>query len=264
MYQSIQVAIAVLLLSSLNLLLSAIAGAVEPLEPTGKRILTTYSNGVTAIAVEETTDKKGQFYNIYEIYNVYEAREEGKLRGRFNITSIRRDQTYTYLAGVFTDICTGQISIRRPNPESGLPIVAQVTWVIPNRGVHRQKQGCPVPNRHSFQINLPEALPKANDRGDFTNANSTTFLSESGIYVWTRWQVVAADGVLNCRDQPNGVVKHSYQTGQIINKLGREMLDGRNIVELPDGSSWLRTKEKCFVRASDRWIKPVSLPTRIW
>jgi hypothetical protein len=254
-------AIAVVLLSAVKLLLlPAIVSAVKPTE---KWIHTTYSNGVTTIAVAETTGK-GEFYSKYETV------EGGKpIFGWLNIDSIRQDKTYTYLSGKFIDTCTGQISIRRPNPQSGLPIVAEVTWVVTRqpisfRNIEPQNQDCRVPKGQKFQLNLPEALPKANSQGNFTNANSNTFLSESGTYAWTQWQVISPDGVLNCRDKPNGVVKHSYRKGQIISKLGREMLDGRNIVELPDGSSWLRTKERCFVRASDRLIKPVSLPASNW
>ncbi|MBM0745274.1 hypothetical protein JOY44_27775 (plasmid) [Phormidium sp. CLA17] len=259
MYQHAQASIAVFLLSSLKMLLvSAIEGAAEPTE---KWIHTTYSNRVTTIAVVEMTGK-GQFYSVYE------TMENGKpIRGQLNITSIRRDKTYTYLSGMFSDTCTGRISIRRPNPQAGLPMVAQVNWIVTRESVnfiHPHNQDCKVLKGQKFQLNLLEALPKANNRGDFTNANSNTFLGESGIYTWTQWQVVSADGMLNCRDQPNGVVKYSYRKGQIISKLGREMLDGRNLVELPDGSSWLRTKEKCCVRASDRLIKTVSLPTQNW
>jgi len=256
--KSVQDAIAIVLLSAVKLLLPTIVDAAEQNE---KWIHTTYSNGVTTIAVAETTGKE-------KFHSQYETMENGQsIWGRLNITSIRQDKTYTYLSGLFKDTCTGRISIRRPNPQSGRPMVAQVTWVVTHEPVNftaPNQQDCKVPKGQRFQLNLPEALPKANNRGDFTNTNSNTFLSETGIYTWTQWQVVSPDGVLNCRDQPNGVVKYSYRKGQIIGQFGGEMLVGRNLVELPDGSSWLRTKEKCFVRASDRWIKPISLPTQNW
>lgn len=252
--------IAVTLLSSQAMLWSsALAGFAS-----SDWVHTTYSNGVTTIAVAEHTEK-GQYHSRYQ--TVVNGQP---LAGWLGIDRIQRDKTFTYLSGTFSDTCTGQISIRRPNPESGLPIVAQVTWVVTRqpvnfRPVKPPNQDCEVPVGQKFRLNLPEALPRPDHRGEFTNANSNTFLSDNGaIYTWTQWQVVSTDGYLNCRDRPAGAVKHSYRTGQILGKLGREMLDGRNLLEMPDGSSWLKTQKKCYVRASDRFLKPVSLPRKNW
>ncbi|HIK14895.1 MAG TPA: hypothetical protein IGS53_06320 [Leptolyngbyaceae cyanobacterium M33_DOE_097] len=104
-------------------------------------------------------------------------------------------------------------------------MVAQVTWIVTRqpvsfREIKPQNQDCRVPNGRKFQLNLPEALPKANNQGNFTNANSNTFLSESGTYAWTQWPVISADGVLNCREQPNGIVQHSTGKGRLSVRWG--------------------------------------------
>ncbi|PZO43284.1 MAG: hypothetical protein DCF19_04860 [Pseudanabaena frigida] len=147
--------------------------------------------------------------------------------------------------------------------------MAQVTWVVtgqaaPNYLNKPQDRYCDAPVGQQFYLDLPEALPKSDRGGEFTNATSNTFYSEGAFYTWTEWQVVSDDGMLNCRDRPDGAIQYSYRKGQIVGKLGREILDGKNLVELPNGSSWLRTNQKCYVRASDHYLMPVSLPSQGW
>ncbi len=262
MYKEIRVAIAVSFLFSFKALL---LWSEEPsfAQTTSDWIHTTYSNGVTTIAVAEKTE--GSQY-----YNAYRTVVAGKpIFGRFHFDHIHHGKTYTELSGSFQDVCMGEINIRRPNRQSGLPIVAQVTWVVTGQAPLNylnkpQNHHCNVPAGQQFQLDLPEALPKPDRRGEFTNATSNTFFGEGAFYTWSKWQVLSADGELNCRVQPNGAIQHTYRKGEIIGKLGRERLDGNNLVELPNGSSWLRTKQRCYVRASDRYLKPVALPTKNW
>ncbi len=236
-------------------------------------IYSTYSNGVTTIGVAEDLE-------VGHLYSGYETLVEGEtIHGQFKIDHIHSDQTYTYLTGTFIDLCTGEISIRRPNPETRLPIVAQVTWIVNRQPVDfnyrtinpknasSQNQNCKVPNGQPFQLNLPEAIPEADNRGEFTRVNSRTFFSfdTRAFYTWTQWQVVVTKAGLACRDQADdGAIQRSYRSGDIITKFGREMLEGPNLTELPDGTTWLKTQENCYVRASDRYLEPVSLPTKFW
>ncbi len=257
-------AIAGLLLSLLPSLLGTPQDVALAHAPTNW-IHTTYSNGVTAIAVAETTQERD---------NIYKTVVNGQpVLGWFRLSDIHHGKTHTDLSGVFEDICSGSIHIRRPNRQAGRPIVAEVTWVVTRQAVlsHRNRNNgdlskpsaCNVPLGQKFKLNLPEALPHPNKRGEFTNATSNTFLSEVyDFYAWPQWIVISADQVLNCRKQPNGAIQQTYRRGQIIRKLGREMLDGRSLIELPNGSAWLRTQQKCYVRASDRDLQPASLPMR--
>ncbi|MEM6433443.1 MAG: hypothetical protein AAF773_06245 [Cyanobacteria bacterium P01_D01_bin.115] len=256
-------AIAALLLSSLK----ACYWISEP-----NWIYSTYSNGTTTIGLAEDLEV-GHRYSGYEIVIGGE-----KIYGEFHIDHIHSDQTYTYFTGTFIDFCTGEISIRRPQPQSELPMVAQVTWIVNRQPVdfnyrstlpnddRSQNQDCTVPNGQKIQLNLPEAVPQPDSQGEFTRDNSRTFLLEGrDFYVWPQWRVLAHEAQLDCHGQPDDeVIQYSYQSGEIITKFGGEMLEGSNLIKLSDGTSWLKTQEKCYVRASNRHLAPVSLPTKFW
>lgn len=102
--------------------------------------------------------------------------------------------------------------------------------------------------------NTAKNLPRPNRQGDFTAANANTHMSQTnGLVTWLNWRVVSKDGELNCRATPNGTIRRVYRSGDRLTADTR----GANAIVLSNGSPWLLTRDRCYVRANSRYIQPI-------
>jgi hypothetical protein len=142
--------------------------------------------------------------------------------------------------------CTGTIEMNRQSLGRTPGLTMTVVWTTTGGNQ------CPSIGK-TFRMVLPEALPVANAQGDYRQA-------------WGRWQVVSADGKLNCRATPNGTVIHTFKQGEEI------VLDGRlnPTITINNGRPWLYVPyvgypyseanyKPCYVRANSQYISPNSL-----
>ncbi|MGB8702335.1 MAG: hypothetical protein WCD18_23200 [Thermosynechococcaceae cyanobacterium] len=142
--------------------------------------------------------------------------------------------------------CTGAIAMNRRAIGAVRGMDLEVRWTVTGGNQ------CPAIGK-TFAMTLPEALPVADNRGDYTQS-------------WGRWQVTSADGKLNCRATPNGTVIHTFRRGDEI------FLDGRlgQTISLHKGSPWMYVPylsypysdanyKPCYVRANVNYIEPLSI-----
>ncbi len=99
-------------------------------------------------------------------------------------------------------------------------------------------------------------LPSPNRRGDFHARNANTYLSETnGMVTWPTWRVVSSDRELNCRATPNGRITRVYVAGR--DRVRAELRGGNAFVNASNGTPWLLTRDRCYVRANSQYIQPV-------
>jgi hypothetical protein len=186
-------------------------------------------------------------------------------RGDIKINRIEGGAGHVFYSGTFDDFhlgpdteqtCTGDILLDRTGANGVAPQVSlRVKWTV------KGGTNCPSAVGDTFEVQLMESLPQADRNGNYTSRNATTAIGETnGPYTWPIWSVIAADGKLNCRATPEvaGKVTFTYKTGDRFDTRNR----GANSLETAtDGTTWLKVPpKKCFVRASDRAVKPVSIP----
>ena len=213
------------------------------------------SNGKTTIVLNESanppTATRSGFY--------FTESAGRQWMGQVNITSVDAGAGHIYYTGTFQDrtvgagnplTCTGNIRISRQSPGVASRVGAQATWQITGG------TGCPSVGQ-TFDLTLQEPLPQPDRQGDFTAANSNTWMSETnGTVTWQAWRVVSPDGQLNCRTAPNGSIKQVYSANTQIQPDTR----GGNAFTMSSGSSWMLTRNGCYVRANSRYIQPASVP----
>lgn len=168
--------------------------------------------------------------------------------------NVEGSSTNLFYQGTFEDSplrnsrikCTGTIAMNRREIDARRGMNLAVSWTVTGGNQ------CPAIGQ-TFTMTLPEALPVASDRGDY-------------IQSWGRWQVVSADGQLNCRATPNGNVLHTFKRGDEI------FLDGRlgDTISMHNGSPWMYVPylgypyrdanyKPCYVRANVQYIAPLSI-----
>ena len=213
------------------------------------------SNGKTTIVLNESADSSASARSGF-----YFTETAGRQwMGQINITSVDAGAGHTYYNGTFQDrtmgpgsalTCTGNLRISRQNPGVADRISAQTTWQVTGGS------GCPSIGQ-TFNLVLQEPLPQPDRQGDFNATNSNTWMSETnGEVTWQAWRVVSSDGQLNCRTTPNGSVKQVYTTNSQVQPDTR----GGSAFSTQNGSSWMLTRNGCYVRANSRYIRPVSIP----
>lgn len=107
----------------------------------------------------------------------------------------------------------------------------------------------------NFATAQQSSFPRPNRQGDFTPGNANTFLSETnGFVTWPYWLVVSSDGELNCRQAPNGRITKVYYSGR--NTVRAELRGGNAFVTASNGAPWLLTRDRCYVRANNQYIRP--------
>lgn len=141
--------------------------------------------------------------------------------------------------------CTGTLDILDNLPGQRF----SVTWKATGG------KSCPVIGQ-TVTLNLVDALPRPDGRGDFTPAIVNQWNGGTQSSTWRGWRVVSADGVLNCRATPNGAIRRTYKTGDPITAFRDR--SGLAMTTF-NGSPWLRTSDNCFVRANSRLIQPTNL-----
>jgi hypothetical protein len=98
-------------------------------------------------------------------------------------------------------------------------------------------------------------LPRASQSGDFTQRNANIRrINDQRWGTWDRWNVVSRDGELNCRNSPNGQVVKVYKTGKDKVFATRS---ADNAIRTLNGSPWLLTSDRCYVRANNQYIQPI-------
>jgi hypothetical protein len=80
------------------------------------------------------------------------------------------------------------------------------------------------------------------------------FFSDDRWGTWDQWNVVSRDGELNCRTTPNGRIVKVYKSGKDRVFATR---DNDNAIQLANGSPWLLTRDRCYVRAHTQYIQPI-------
>jgi hypothetical protein len=141
-------------------------------------------------------------------------------------------------------ICTGTIDILDNLPAQRF----SVTWKATGG------TSCPVIGQ-TVTLNLVDALPRSDARGDFTPAIVDQWNGGTQFSTWRGWRVVSADGSLNCRATPNGAIRRTYKTGDSITAFRDRSGLAMTIF---NGSPWLRTSDNCFVRANSRFMQPTN------
>jgi hypothetical protein len=213
------------------------------------------SRGGTVVVLNEETDSQlaspGGYY-----FTVSTGRE---WMGSITLTSVSAGAGHTFYIGTFQDqtigpgqpmTCAGNIRISRQNPGINDRVTAQATWQI-NGG-----RGCPSVGQTSV-LSLAESLPRPDRNGNFTAANANTWRSQtSGDGTWPAWRMASVDGQLNCRNSPNGPIKKIYTTSDRI----LPELRGINAITMSNGSPWMLTRDRCYVRANSRYLQPISVP----
>jgi hypothetical protein len=139
-------------------------------------------------------------------------------------------------------VCTGTIELTEDLTRPSF----SVTWKVTGG------EACPAVGQ-TISLNLVDALPRPNANGDFTADRVNQWNGGTQDSSWIGWQVVSADGVLNCRTQPNGSIQRTYPKGQAIKALIDR--SGGAMTTLK-GAPWLKTTDNCFVRANSRFIQP--------
>jgi hypothetical protein len=196
---------------------------------------------------------------------VYTARAGGHLwLGRVTLGAINHGvgNQWRY-DGTFTDAwrtqssegqtCTGNFgvfvsSVGRDNPYK----TAAVTWKVTGGS------GCPSVGQ-TFNLTLREALPIADADGNFNNRNAMGWYGGTQNTTWGSWRTVTSS--LNCRKTPNGEILKTYGQGQTLkaeaDRSGSSFLgaNGGGSGTL-NGAPWLKTQDKCYVRANSRYITP--------
>jgi hypothetical protein len=210
------------------------------------------TGGTTALSIKPDTNS-----TLTGIYST--TLNKRRVVGEIRITEKQGGGgSYTY-QGTFSDRgldgkgeCIGDISIvRRQIARSG-KIGAKVTWKVKG-GPTCASVG------QSYVLDLVEALPSPDAKGDFNWNNSGTWLSQPlRSSTWPKWKVTSSDGQLNCREKPNGKILRVYRVNvdQIEANKNRS-----NAFELSPGKSpWLLTNQGCYVRANKQYIQPLSMP----
>lgn len=148
--------------------------------------------------------------------------------------------------------CSGDITILHRQIDRSAKMGAKVTWKVKG-GPTCASVG------ETYVLDLVEALPSPDAKGDFNWNNSGTWLSEPLRYsTWPKWKVTSNDGELNCRDKPNGIIKQVYRMN--VDQIEPNK-DRANAFELSsDESPWLLTNQGCYVRANQQYIQPISMP----
>jgi hypothetical protein len=97
--------------------------------------------------------------------------------------------------------------------------------------------------------------PRATQSGDFTQRNANVRrISDDRWGTWDQWNVVSRDGELNCRATPNGRIVKVYRTGKDQVFATRT---SDNAIQTLNGSPWLLTRDRCYVRANSQYIQPI-------
>ena len=218
-----------------------------------------YTNGNTNLSfgeMQNRTNSSGKSASSY--YGFYNTTIAGKdWLGFFTMTSRLADADYTTFSGKFKDQmlgaeqkCEGNLTIRRTNLEKPNPTVAQVTWQV------KSGKSCPSIGTQ-IKLTLIESIPKPDIQGDFTKPHTLPW-ETNGNGMWPQWRVVSSDGILNCRESPNGKIIQTYRTGDKVESVG----DLREPVKFSNGVPWFKVRNRsyCYIRANSRYIAPVSMP----
>jgi hypothetical protein len=191
----------------------------------------------------------------------------GEWKGSFQVKRIEQGALKAIYSGTFEDfqmgpgdrrICQGEIFLNQSYNRGPVNKTA-VRWTITGG------QNCPAPIGEVYTADLVETLPKPDSRGDYTPENSTTMIGETnGNGTWPLWEVIASDGKLNCRSKPdiNSKVVFTYKSSsKPSDRIKTYSRGGGTIVTATDGTTWMEaTEKKCYVRANNRTIKPVTFP----
>ena len=66
---------------------------------------------------------------------------------------------------------------------------------------------------------------------------------------------MSSDGELNCRQTPNGRILRVYFNNR--DQVHAELRSGNAFVSASNGSPWMLTRDRCYVRANVPYIRPV-------
>jgi hypothetical protein len=195
------------------------------------------------------------------------ARSKGVYEGTFS------DQPDTEPINNPQITCTGDVQLKVVQQGRFEPTDVAITWKV--MGGNR----CPSVGQE-FSVKLREALPVADRAGNYTVFNARTdrqrgqhegaphpdangnpdpngnlyFGGNDKRLVWPKWEVVAADGKLNCRATPIGKVKFTFRSGESIT-ADRDSYFDRDT----EDNSWLWLASKqCYIRATSSLIAPIS------
>jgi hypothetical protein len=216
------------------------------------------TNSTQLVLAENNADGQGGGFYFTQL-------QGDQWTGDIKITQVQDTVGHRVYVGTFVDRspvrrqrgeCKGDIRLDRSLSDAVVPQVSMlVKWTVTGG------TNCAAPVGQVFELQLTESLPKADRDGNYTPTNSTTAKSDiTSNYTWRLWEVIAADGKLNCRATPEmtGKVTHTYKTGDRLEAYSR---GGIAVLANADGTTWLNTpRKRCFVRASDRAVKPVSMP----
>ncbi|MEP0874211.1 hypothetical protein NDA01_31450 [Trichocoleus desertorum AS-A10] len=148
-------------------------------------------------------------------------------------------------------------------------------YVLKARWSASEGKNCPGVGQ-PITLRLVEALPIADKKGDYFFENSKEWYGlpngQNEFHTWDLWQVVDASGPLSCRVKPNGKIMKTYRRGDRITAgydgrghasaiLGADNKETHPSALNPSsikGAPWMRTSDKCFVRANRQYIQPLS------
>jgi hypothetical protein len=161
--------------------------------------------------------------------------------------------------------CTGDLTASQTAPNDRYHLKA--TWNVTGG------KNCTTIGK-TFNLDLSEAIPIADAKGDFQLQNTATWngldSGHNNFHTWDRWQIV--DDSLSCRIRPNSDIVRTYRRGdQFASRYdGRgtasAILGADNTESIPStvysgkiqGPPWILTRDGCYVRSNRQYIQPLS------
>lgn len=264
--------LATMLNASLLLMAFTLVGGVVSTTPAQAGTVVNES-GNTVVRIAGKRDRLSSRYNTQINGVIWDGTFDTTARGKGIYEGTFSDQPETEPINNPQITCTGDVRLKVAQHGRFEPTDVEITWKV--KGGDR----CPVIGQ-TFSTQLREPLPVADRNGNYTVFNARTdsergqhegpphpdrsgnpdpngnlyFGGDEKRLIWPTWEVVATDGKLNCRSTPNGKVKFTFRSGELIT-AGQESYFDRD----REDNSWLWLSAKqCYVRAKASLIAPIS------
>jgi hypothetical protein len=207
-------------------------------------------SGATVITVGGKRDRLSGQYRSRVGGVTWEGSFEANARSRGTYLGTFSDRPNTEPINQPQIFCVGDVSLKLSQRGRFDPTGLEVTWQVTGG------KGCESVGQR-FTTILREALPKADRQGNYQDGNARTYDSLGQKLIWPEWEVVAADGKLNCRATPNGRVTFTFRSGERLNRMTASRDSHFQLDDRSQPWLWISPKQ-CYVRANVSLIAPLS------